>query len=82
MSSASCPPAIAHDQNKASGLAKNSLTSLKRSASNMSSSSAASSDKEKEREIKSDSPKESLVFERNQGLKKDASKVSQEINVV
>ncbi|CAG5135864.1 unnamed protein product, partial [Candidula unifasciata] len=71
----SCPPPpVASEQNKQPGMPKNSLTSLKRSASNMSSSSAASSDKEKEREIKSDPPKESLVFERNQVPKKDTVK--------
>ncbi|XP_059171972.1 protein PRRC2C-like isoform X2 [Physella acuta] len=58
------PLPIPSDQNKQGVPAKSTLTSLKRSASNMSSSSAASSDKDRER--KSDSPKESLVFERTQ----------------
>nr|KAI8748881.1 protein PRRC2C-like [Biomphalaria glabrata] len=66
------PPPIPSDQNKQSSQAKNNLTSLKRSASNMSSSSAASSDKDRER--KSDSPKECLVFERSQGLKRENNK--------
>lgn len=59
-----------HDHGKIS--AKNAMTSLKRSASNMSSSSAASSDKERER--KSDSPKEILIFERSSGVKKESNK--------
>lgn len=58
------PLPLPSDQNKQGVPAKSTLTSLKRSASNMSSSSAASSDKDRER--KSDSPKESLVFERTQ----------------
>ncbi|CAL1533961.1 unnamed protein product [Lymnaea stagnalis] len=65
-------PPVPADQSKQSAQSKSTLTSLKRSASNMSSSSAASSDKDRER--KSDSPKESLVFERSQGLKRDVSK--------
>ncbi|GFO00663.1 protein prrc2c, partial [Plakobranchus ocellatus] len=52
------------------GSNKSSMTSLKRSASNMSSSSTASSDKDR----KSDSPKESIIFERSQGLKKETIK--------
>merc|ERR1711951_306510 len=62
------PPSVSHDQKSS----KNNLASLKRSASNMSSSSAASSDKDRER--KSDSPKEVLIFERSSSLKKDNAK--------
>ncbi|GFS03604.1 protein PRRC2C [Elysia marginata] len=70
-------PAPPQDQGKV-GSIKSSMTSLKRSASNMSSSSAASSDKDR----KSDSPKESIIFERSQVVKKDTIKEVKETKVL
>ncbi|KAK3764711.1 hypothetical protein RRG08_042021 [Elysia crispata] len=63
-------PLPPREQGKQLGSLKSSMTSLKRSASNMSSSSAASSEKDR----KSDSPKESIIFERSQGINKDTIK--------
>ncbi|CAG5131457.1 unnamed protein product, partial [Candidula unifasciata] len=67
---ASCLPPVPHET-KQSVQPKTVLASLKRSTSNMSSSSTVSSDKEKEK--RSESPSESTI-DRSQGLKKDGSK--------
>ncbi|XP_025111993.1 protein PRRC2A-like isoform X2 [Pomacea canaliculata] len=70
----SCPPPISYEQSKQALPPKSNLTSLKRSASNMSSSSATSS----ERDRKSDSPKETIIIERSSGTRKEVKEVPKE----
>lgn len=69
---ASCLPPVPHES-KQLVQAKTVITSLKRSTSNMSSSSNLSSDKEEKK--RSESPSEGTV-DKSQGLKKEISKVS------